>query len=340
MGRRAQQAQQEAARQRAVAAALDTLPASYFVLHGLDVPNSTASVDHLVIGPGGAWAIKTEAFGGPLVEAPGTLLWRGKPINDESAVAADDAETIGGWLGYPVAAVMCVVDSELPKAVHYLPTVTVCSPDSIVRYLSSKGNTLFEAQTRGLYERALPLVRATGAASPTRTAKPRSAPKQRSVARRILPASIALCALVALIVALPKVSHWFSKSDAQTTTPTSTVSPTTTVPLGSLPATTASSAGVDAPPTIAFVCPSPLQHWTITLAPTKYVADPVGYNVWFQAPDGSWPYWGLFKSGISTPAGLTGIEPGRIVIARYDRHYLPDGSKAVGVLQFTAAPGC
>jgi hypothetical protein len=162
---------------------------------------------------------------------------------------------------------------------------------------------------------------------------------------------LAIAATAVLVVAVPQVSKWFSRHQGKavasgTTTVPDTV-PSTTVPPTTVPPTTApgvlpsSVPMVEAPPTVQFSCPSPIQHWTASLIPTVMAADPVGYHVWYQAQgDTAWVYWGQFKSAGAVPQPLAGVPPGLVLTVRYDRSYLPDGSLAAHVVQFLAGAGC
>ena len=98
---------------------------------------------------------------------------------------------------------------------------------------------------------------------------------------------------------------------------------------------------VDAPPTIEISCPDPAAGWAATAVPTQFVADEVGYHMWWRLdPAGSWIYWGTFKSGVSTVAKLGGLSSASTFEVRYDREMLSDPSSAAGQLSFVVPEGC
>ncbi|MCU1499821.1 MAG: hypothetical protein JWM47_3774 [Acidimicrobiales bacterium] len=56
-----------AAGERATGTALDALPAGFTVLHDLKMPGSRANIDHLVIGPTGAFTVETKNYANVVV---------------------------------------------------------------------------------------------------------------------------------------------------------------------------------------------------------------------------------------------------------------------------------
>jgi hypothetical protein len=70
---------QGAARERRTARLLTPLERhGWAILHDLAVPGSTASLDHLAIGPGGVFVIDSKQYRGRLQLDPSGRLWHGR----------------------------------------------------------------------------------------------------------------------------------------------------------------------------------------------------------------------------------------------------------------------
>ncbi|HEX6262725.1 MAG TPA: nuclease-related domain-containing protein [Actinomycetota bacterium] len=75
--------------ERAVAKALERLPAGYRVIHDLDI--GRGNVDHVVIGPTGVFAIETKAWSGRLLARAGRLLHNGRDAAETRRQAVSGA---------------------------------------------------------------------------------------------------------------------------------------------------------------------------------------------------------------------------------------------------------
>jgi hypothetical protein len=97
--------------ERRTARLLDLLTGDGFVVfHDLAVPgNTSANVDHLVIGPSGVFVIDSKQWTGSVQQSPDGLAWHNHYQLDRTLETVRwEAETIGRLLGTRTAAVVCV----------------------------------------------------------------------------------------------------------------------------------------------------------------------------------------------------------------------------------------
>jgi hypothetical protein len=122
------------------------------VLHDLAVPGSRANLDHLVIGPGGVFAIDSKQYRGRLQLDPSGRLWHGRyPLAPALLAASFEADqaaqvlpdpglavvpivTVHGaqvpWGKVVVGGVLVVSARRLPSMLRQLPTVL--GPERVV----------------------------------------------------------------------------------------------------------------------------------------------------------------------------------------------------------------
>jgi hypothetical protein len=102
--------QRGAAGERQTARLLDRLTREgYQVLHDLAMPNSTTNIDHLVIGPSGAFVIDSKHWSGQVHQSADGLVWHNHYRLDRTlATIRWQALTLGRLLGIPVAPLLCV----------------------------------------------------------------------------------------------------------------------------------------------------------------------------------------------------------------------------------------
>ena len=121
--------------ERQVGAMLDQLPDQYVVFHDLQIPNSKANVDHLVLGPSGIWAIDTKNYQYPVTIGSGKgagKLWSGRrPLADKMETTKWEADSVADLISYPVDAVMCIIAPSLPKPKFEFAGLTVCAPSHL-----------------------------------------------------------------------------------------------------------------------------------------------------------------------------------------------------------------
>jgi hypothetical protein len=82
----------------------------YVVFHDMAVPgNTSASVDHLVIGPTGVFVIDSKQWTGSVHQSADGLAWHNHTLLDRSlAMVRWEAERVGRRLGTRTAALLCV----------------------------------------------------------------------------------------------------------------------------------------------------------------------------------------------------------------------------------------
>jgi Nuclease-related domain len=154
---------QAATTQRTIAQALGRLADEQFVvLHDLGIPGSDANVDHLVIGPTGAFMIDPKCWTGKVKSRKGTL-WYGKtPLRDECTKAEWEAQQMAHALGIGVHPIICFVDTQLPSAVQKCDDVTVCRADALVDVIRGAPQMLEPMDVASIIVAATSLLRFRG----------------------------------------------------------------------------------------------------------------------------------------------------------------------------------
>lgn len=163
-----------AADERSMAAHLAELPSSYTVLHDLTLPGGRGSVDHLVIGPGGAFLVVSRRVDGPLSFQQDQLFHGATPAKPLLDSARAQAQVLTQSLGTPVVPVVGLVGTPVPDTIPpAIDGVLVCAVDQMTRVLSRGSHTLLPStKVAEVGERAVPLLvvagtRARGAVSST-----------------------------------------------------------------------------------------------------------------------------------------------------------------------------
>jgi len=81
----------------------------YVVFHDLAMPDSTANLDHLVVGPSGVFVIDSKQWSGQVHQSSDGLIWHNHYRLDRTLASIRwQAETLGRLLGVPVAPLVCV----------------------------------------------------------------------------------------------------------------------------------------------------------------------------------------------------------------------------------------
>ncbi len=145
--------------ERATAAALDQLPSTYCVAHGLEMRSgkgrANGDVDHLVIGPTGVWVIDSKAEAGGLKGGKGTL-WNGRyPITDKVEKVVKQAEYAAVVLQVPTNPMLCFTQASLPRPHQVVGTVQVVSLDVLVSHIQLGEAVLSAAVVDRLFKRVL-----------------------------------------------------------------------------------------------------------------------------------------------------------------------------------------
>jgi hypothetical protein len=81
----------------------------YVVFHDLAIPDSPANVDHLVIGPSGAFVIDSKQWTGSVRQGTDGLVWHNHyPLDRTLETVRWEAETLGRLLGTRIHPLLCV----------------------------------------------------------------------------------------------------------------------------------------------------------------------------------------------------------------------------------------
>jgi hypothetical protein len=109
------------------------------LLHDLAIPGSTASIDHLAIGPGGVAVIDSKQYRGRLRLDPGGLLWHGRHLLTMTfrkvLWEADRADEVLGVAEVDVASVVAVHGAAVPWAGVTIDGVTVAPASRVPNLL-------------------------------------------------------------------------------------------------------------------------------------------------------------------------------------------------------------
>ncbi|WP_163551792.1 nuclease-related domain-containing protein [Candidatus Frankia alpina] len=165
---------EDAEAERSTARALDRLVrAGYTVLHDRSLADSAGNIDHLVIGPSGAWVIETDAHQGPIRQnAAG--VWAGKvPLRamlglvawmGEEATAQLLGELPDGWQ-LEVQPVVAFARAEVPAGLALVEGVLLLPAAGVAEYVLSAGVVLRPIDVAMLVdvaERAFPAYEVSG----------------------------------------------------------------------------------------------------------------------------------------------------------------------------------
>jgi Nuclease-related domain len=112
------------------------------ILHDLAIPGSHANLDHLVIGPGGVFAIDSKQYRGRLQLDPSGRLWHGRsplaPTLRAVSFEADRAARVLPDPGLVVVPIVAVHGAQVPwgkVVVEGVPVVTARQLPSMLRQL-------------------------------------------------------------------------------------------------------------------------------------------------------------------------------------------------------------
>ncbi len=149
-----------AADERATGQFLQLLSQSYAILHDLKLPGTQGNIDHVVVGPGGAFVVVTRRFAEPIEFREETLHAGGRSLQAELAGVAVIAAQLTDLLGTPVVPVVGfhgnVLSATAPPQVD---GVLVCASENLVRVITRASHTLLPPhQVTGVLEKALPLL--------------------------------------------------------------------------------------------------------------------------------------------------------------------------------------
>ncbi len=165
--------------EQAMAAQLAGLPAGCAVLHDLTLPDGRGRVDHVVVGPGGAFLVLTRRVEHALSFDHGQLLAGNaslKPLFDGARV---EAQALTQALGTAVVPVIGIVGSPVPPSIPAAIEGVLVAPGDAVAGVITRGShtSLAPEQVNDVAGRAVPLLtvagtRARAAAAPPVLAAP------------------------------------------------------------------------------------------------------------------------------------------------------------------------
>lgn len=174
-----------AAGERATGTALDALPPGFVALHDLKMPGSRGNIDHLVVGPTGAFTVETKNYEAGVVLKSGKATRAGRSLDTVIDQATRQAEAMTYALDLDVRAIVCVHGGPVRiQGFFQKPTVSgvrFCSGKNLARLLA-KGPTVLSPEQ---------ITKATGIAPAPVGAKVPKAPaapaQTRKQARRESP---------------------------------------------------------------------------------------------------------------------------------------------------------
>jgi hypothetical protein len=141
----------DARAERRNARSLDRLArAGFTVLHDRCLPDSAGNVDHLVVGPSGAWLVETDTHPGPLRRNQAGL-WSGKvPLRPMLSLVSWMADKVATALvadlpdGWQIDAqpVVAFARAEPPHGLALIDGVVLLPMDAVVDYILAAGVVL------------------------------------------------------------------------------------------------------------------------------------------------------------------------------------------------------
>ena len=192
-----------AADERTMAKQLAILPPAYALLHDLRLAGSKGNVDHLVIGPGGAFVVVIRRCPHTVEYRDGKLFADSQSLGDVLTAAEVEAQLLTQLLRTPVVGVVALLDARLPAAMPPKVAGTlVCTGDMIGRVITRGSHTLLPPhKVAEVTERAVPFLHSPSSLPRTESAlgvqadspdlsvnpviPPRRPPSAKSVQRRL-----------------------------------------------------------------------------------------------------------------------------------------------------------
>ena len=174
---------------------LAQLPSSYALLHDLSLPDGRGRVDHVVVGPGGAFVVLTRRVDGALTVQGDQLFAGGHSLKPAFDGARLSAQALTHGLGTPVVPIIALVGvSALGTLPGAIDGVLVTPADHTAQMVGRGSHTqLTGPQMSEVIDRVAPMlsgpgVRARGAAVPV-PPPPAPVPPQRVVSQAVTPAA-------------------------------------------------------------------------------------------------------------------------------------------------------
>jgi len=161
-----------AADERTMAMQLAMLPPAYALLHDLRLPGSRGNVDHLVIGPGGAFVVVIRRCEHTVEHRDGQLWADSQSLSDVLTAAEVESQLLTQLLRTPVVGVVALLNATLPAALpSKVAGVLVCTGDLLGRVITRGSHTLLPPhQVAEVTERAVPLLHSPSSVPRTESA--------------------------------------------------------------------------------------------------------------------------------------------------------------------------
>lgn len=158
--------------ERTIATYLASLPPAYAILHDLKLPGSKGNVDHLIVGPGGAFVVMARRCPEAISLRDGSLWSGDQSLHDVFEAARVESQLLTQGLGTTVVPVVALLGVVLPAAApHAIEGVLVCQAELIVRVVTRASHTLLPPhKVSEAAERALPLLHNPGSLVRTESA--------------------------------------------------------------------------------------------------------------------------------------------------------------------------
>lgn len=139
---------------------LAKLPAAYALLHDLNVPGSKGTIDHVVVGPGGAFIVISRRYGEHIDYRDGQLWAGDRSLSSVLEGARVESELMTRVLATPVVPVLALLDTLLPAATPgVVDGVLVTSEENAVRVITRGAHTLLGPdKVHDITQRAMPML--------------------------------------------------------------------------------------------------------------------------------------------------------------------------------------
>ncbi len=143
---------------------LAKLPTAYALLHDLNVPGSKGTIDHVVVGPGGAFIVVSRRYGEHIDYRDGQLWAGDRSMRSVLEGARVESELMTQSLATPVVPVLALLDTMLPAATPgVVDGVLVTAEENVVRVITRGAHTLLGPdKVFDITQRAMPMLHSPG----------------------------------------------------------------------------------------------------------------------------------------------------------------------------------
>ena len=201
---------------------LDELPVGFVVFHDVPLPKpSTATVDHIVVGPRSIWAVMAASFSDAVAAGTGRgadTLWAGRtPLRSLLEECESHADALARVVGYPVEPMLCLAAPSVPEPMFDFDGIRIATPAALAEAVGTTTTGWHDvAAVAAAFERMLAIEPARrtvmptlGAATPPPTtlssrnplagpARVAAAMRRHLPVRRVVPSVTIVCVLTLL----------------------------------------------------------------------------------------------------------------------------------------------